>query len=103
MTKERRAEPRFEARLAISLSGEGHDALVFSRNLSVSGAYLECREPLSYGEVVELRLAVPTDPEPIAVSAEVRWVTQEGRGEVNGAGVRARQMRAWTKYIQGLR
>ena len=108
MSIDRRAEARLPARLAITVSVGGRSVLAYSENISGSGAFLVCDEPIDDRGTLGLRFSVPTDQEPIAVTAEVRWVAKAPDGAVVGVGVRLgamhpREMRAWTRYLRTLR
>ena len=105
---DRRAEPRKAARLAITVAVAGRSVLAYSQNVSGSGVFLECLEPIEHGATLHLRFSVPTDPEPIAVDAEVRWVSKDADGSWLGVGVRIgmmrpREMRAWARYLRTLK
>jgi len=108
MSIERRTEPRLPARLAITVSVGGRSVLAYSQNLSGSGAFLSCDQPIDHHDTLELRFSVPTDPTPIAVTAEVRWLAKDADGTLTGVGVRLgamrpREMRAWTRFLRTLK
>jgi hypothetical protein len=76
-------------------------------DVSISGAFVECSQPLAERQRVRLYLTVPTLMEPIAVRAEVRWVLLGPAGDMVGAGVRfdgmhAHEMRAWIRHLRTL-
>jgi hypothetical protein len=105
---ERRSEPRLAARLAITVGLGERSFLAYSQNVSGSGAFLECAESIEHGATLDLRFAVPNDPEPIATSAEVRWVARNADGTRLGVGIRLgalrpREMRAWARFLRTLR
>lgn len=108
MPQDRRAEPRYPARIAVTVQLAEGSVLAYSQNLSVSGAFLECDAAVAERDAVELRLPAHVGIDPIVVGAEVRWVARGPEGEVVGigvrfAGMRARDMRAWTRYIRTLK
>jgi len=102
---ERRAEPRTscQAAVVVDLGGRRFDAI--ARDVSVSGAFVECSR--AYAEGQRLRLRFPVIGLASAISAEVRWVLRGVAGEVVGAGVRfdamrARDMVAWIRFLRSL-
>lgn len=108
MSIDRRTEPRLPARLAITVTVGGRSVLAYTQNLSGSGAFLLCDEPMDDASKLDLRFSVPTDPTPIAVTAEVRWLAKDPDGTVIGVGVRLgamhpREMRAWTRFLRTLK
>ena len=104
---ERRAEPRTTSRLPALVQVDGRSTETVLRDVSVSGAFVECDAVRAEGQHVGLRLHVPTSFGPIEVGAEVRWILRGPGGHVVGAGVRfdsmrAREMRAWASYVRSL-
>ena len=102
---ERRAEPRTSCRLAVSVHVDGRLTEGVARDLSVSGAFIECSGVRAEGQ--RLRLRFPVIGLPPAIGAEVRWVLRGPAGNVVGAGVRfdamrAREMIAWTRFVGSL-
>ena len=45
----------------------------FTRNIGTGGAFILSDEPLPVGTELSLAIRVPTNEEPIALTAEVRW------------------------------
>lgn len=64
-------------------------------NVSLGGMFVECPHAVPIGASVELRFQVPTQPEPIEVAGDVRWIIPPGSssGQV-GIGVRFQGLRA---------
>ena len=77
-----------------------------TRNLSLGGMFIETAEDLPLQTTVELRFKLPAQPEPVEVSAEVRWrepgegALQPGLG-VRFHGLRARDVWAFNRLFQG--
>ena len=54
---------------------------------------------------MQLRFQLPTQPEPVEVSGDVRWVVKRGAGDQCGIGIRfqglrARDVWALNRYFQ---
>ena len=102
----RRIDPRYERQLEIEVLFEGKKQISQSRNISLGGLYLESASPLTIGATVQLRFHLPTQPEPVEVAGDVRWVVkQDGPGEKSGVGIRfqglrARDVWALNRYFQ---
>ena len=57
------------------------------------------------GTTVQLRFQLPTQPEPVEVAGDVRWVVKRGAGDQSGIGIRfqglrARDVWALNRYFQ---
>lgn len=102
----RRIDPRYDRQLEIEVLFEGKKQISQTRNISLGGLYLESATPLPIGTTVQLRFQLPTQPEPVEVSGDVRWVVKkEGAGETSGIGIRfqglrARDVWALNRYFQ---
>jgi uncharacterized protein (TIGR02266 family) len=84
---ERRREPRHAIKIDVNYSfGESY---LYSRsgNISEMGIFLLSNEPLARGTRIELRFAVPGEPDPLRVMGEVRWIVHPGAGQEPGMGV----------------
>lgn len=102
---ERRSEPRTSCSLGVTLELGGRLCEAVARDVSVSGAFVECPRPMAEGQ--RLRLRFPVVGVPPAIGAEVRWVLRDPMGDVVGAGVRfdamrARDMLAWVRFVAAL-
>ena len=73
---------------------DGKRQVGHSRNISLGGMYVETAEVLPLQTTVQIRFRVPTQPEPIDVTGEVRWVERGGPGQAAGMGVRFHGLRA---------
>ena len=76
-----------------------------TRNISLGGMFIEAREALALSTAITVRFKVPTQPEPIEVSGEVRWVENNiGEGlsgmGVRFSGLRAREVWALNRFFQ---
>jgi len=89
----RRADRRYERRVAIEIVNDGARASAVTRNISLGGVFVEIDQALPLGAKVALSFRVPTQPEPIEVAGQVRWMeTEEGR--MRGVGIRFEGLRA---------
>ena len=91
----RRIDPRYDRQLEIEVLFEGKKQISQTRNISLGGLYLESASPLPIGTTVQLRFQLPTQPEPVEVSGDVRWVVKKGAaGDQSGIGIRFQGLRA---------
>jgi len=91
----RRIDPRYDRQLEIEVQFEGKKQISQTRNISLGGLYLESATALPIGTTVQLRFQLPTQPEPVEVAGDVRWVIkQEGPNDKNGVGIRFQGLRA---------
>jgi uncharacterized protein (TIGR02266 family) len=104
----RRIDPRYERQLEIEVLFEGKRQTSHARNISLGGLYLESAAALPIGTTVQLRFQLPTQPEPVEVAGDVRWVVKKGQGQAEQSGIgirfqglRARDVWALNRYFQG--
>ncbi len=71
-----------------------HEFRAHTRNLSLGGMFLESSELLPLQTTVQLRFKLPAQPEPVEVTAEVRWVEKGEGALLAGMGVRFHGLRA---------
>jgi uncharacterized protein (TIGR02266 family) len=90
----RRTDPRYERRLDVEILAEGQTYHAVSRNLSLGGMFVETLEPLAEQTSIQIRFNVPTQPEAIEVTGEVRWVERGDPGKPSGMGIRFHGLRA---------
>jgi uncharacterized protein (TIGR02266 family) len=90
----RRIDPRYERQLEVEVSYEGKKQTSQTRNISLGGLYLDSLTALPIGTTVQLRFALPTQPEPVEVTGDVRWVVKKGSGDASGVGIRFQGLRA---------
>lgn len=90
----RRTDPRYERRVEVEILVNGKVITAVSRNLSLGGMYLESDEVLPAQTTIQVRFRVPTQPEPVDVTAEVRWVEKATEGKPAGMGIRFHGLRA---------
>lgn len=95
----RRSEQRFERRVAIDVSYEGTSFVGHTRNLSLSGVFIETDQQLPFGARISIAFKVPTQAEPVEVEGQVRWIELEEKTGVGprrprGLGVRFEGLRA---------
>jgi uncharacterized protein (TIGR02266 family) len=102
----RRIDPRYERQLAVEVFFEGKKQTSQTQNISLGGLHLDSPAPLPIGTTVQLRFQLPTQPEPVEVAGDVRWVVKKGPGEQSGIGIRfqglrARDVWALNRFFQG--
>ena len=90
----RRIDPRYDRQLEIEVLFEGKKQISQTRNISLGGLYLESATALPIGITVQLRFQLPTQPEPVEVAGDVRWVVKTGVGDQSGIGIRFQGLRA---------
>ena len=102
----RRIDPRYDRQLEVEVQFEGKKQTSRTQNISLGGLYLESASPLPIGITVQLRFQLPTQPEPVEVAGDVRWVVKkEGTSDQSGVcirfqGLRARDVWALNRYFQ---
>ena len=102
----RRIDPRYDRALEVEVQFEGKKQTSRTMNISLGGLYLESASPLPIGTTVQLRFQLPTQPEPVEVAGDVRWVVKkEGLADQSGIGIRfqglrARDVWALNRYFQ---
>jgi uncharacterized protein (TIGR02266 family) len=75
-------------------------------NISLGGVFIETTETFPLQTRLQIRFRIPTQPEPIEVSGEVRWLEQGGPDQAAGLGIRfqglrAREVWALNRFFQG--
>jgi type IV pilus assembly protein PilZ len=90
----RRTDPRYDRRLEVELVLEGKRYQAVSRNISLGGMYLETKDTFPLHATLQLRFRVPTQPEAIDVTGEVRWVEKPTESAPGGLGIRFHGLRA---------
>jgi uncharacterized protein (TIGR02266 family) len=90
----RRIDPRYERQLEVEMLFDGKKQVTRTRNLSLGGLYVETPFPIPIGTTVQLRFQLPTQPEPVEVNGDVRWVVSKGSSDEIGMGIRFQGLRA---------
>jgi uncharacterized protein (TIGR02266 family) len=77
-----------------------------TRNISLGGVFVETTTPLPLQTRLQIRFRIPTQPEPIEVAGEVRWVEPGAADQLPGMGIRfqglrAREVWALNRFFQG--
>jgi uncharacterized protein (TIGR02266 family) len=90
----RRIDPRYDRQLEVEVVFEGKKQTSQAQNVSLGGLYIESTIPFPIGTTVQLRFHLPTQPEPVEVAGDVRWVVKKGPGDVSGVGIRFQGLRA---------
>jgi uncharacterized protein (TIGR02266 family) len=90
----RRTDPRYDRRVEVEISADGQLIHAVSLNVSLGGIFVETSQLLSEQTPVQVRFRVPTQPEPVEVTGEVRWI-EHGEGDrLTGMGIRFHGLRA---------
>lgn len=89
----RRIDPRYERQLDVEVVADGKKHVSRTVNISLGGLFLDSSIVLEIGTTVQLRFALPTQPEPVEVAGDVRWVVKKD-GAHNGIGIRFQGLRA---------
>ena len=90
----RRTDPRYARRLEIQLTWGERTQTASTGNISLGGLFVETTELLPLKSLVQVRFRVPTQPEPIEITGEVRWVERGGPDQPAGLGIRFQGLRA---------
>lgn len=102
----RRTDPRYARRLEVEVLAGEQRTVATTRNISLGGVFVETTAPLPLQTRLQIRFRIPTQPEPIEVSGEVRWV-EPGEGDqlpgmgIRFQGLRAREVWALNRFFQG--
>ena len=78
----------------MEITADGKRHVGHSRNISLGGMFVETGEALPVQTTIQVRFRVPTQPEPIDVTGEIRWVEPGATGQLSGMGVRFHGLRA---------
>jgi uncharacterized protein (TIGR02266 family) len=75
-------------------------------NISLGGVFIETSETFPLQSRLQIRFRIPTQPEPIEVTGEVRWLEAGGPNQPPGIGIRfqglrAREVWALNRFFQG--
>jgi uncharacterized protein (TIGR02266 family) len=90
----RRTDPRYDRRVDVEILVDGKEIHTVSRNLSLGGMFVETDDPLPEQTSIQVRFKVPTQPEVIDVTGEVRWIERSQPGRPGGMGIRFHGLRA---------
>ena len=99
----RRIDPRYERQLDVEVVADGKKHTSRTVNISLGGLFLDSAAPLELGATVQLRFTLPTQPEPVEVAGDVRWVVKkEGTAGIGirFQGLRARDVWALNQFFQ---
>lgn len=102
----RRTDPRYARRLDVELVADGKTVVAQCLNLSLGGMFVETTEAVPLQTSIQIRFRVPTQPEVIDVTGEVRWTERPNQpGGPSGLGIRfhglrARDVWALNRYFQ---
>lgn len=72
----------------------GKRTTAICKNISLGGMFVETVDVLPEQSTVQVKFSVPTQPEPIEVTAEIRWIERGLPGQLPGMGIRFHGLRA---------
>jgi uncharacterized protein (TIGR02266 family) len=90
----RRTDPRYDRRVEVDIVAAGKEFRTTTRNVSLGGIFIETEEVLPELTPIQVRFKVPTQPEPIEVTGEIRWLERGEPGKRGGMGIRFHGLRA---------
>jgi uncharacterized protein (TIGR02266 family) len=90
----RRTDPRYDRQVEVEVKAGTRTFTGRTRNLSLGGMYLETSEVLPVQSTIDIHFRVPTQPELIEVTGEVRWVEPGSSERRPGLGIRFHGLRA---------
>src|SRR5512136_2418807 len=82
----RRTDPRYARRLDVEVIAGSRTHTATTGNISLGGVFLETSETFPLQSRLQIRFRIPTQPEPIEVTGEVRWVEPGGPNQAAGIG-----------------
>jgi len=102
----RRTDPRYARRLDVEVIVEDRTFTATTGNISLGGVFIETSETVPLQSRIQIRFSIPTQPEPIEVTGEVRWREPGGPDQPAGMGIRfqglrAREVWALNRFFQG--
>ena len=74
--------------------GDGKRHVAHTRNVSLGGMFVETADAIPIGSTINVRFKVPTQPEPVDVTGEVRWIERGTPDHQPGMGIRFHGLRA---------
>ena len=90
----RRTDPRYDRRIDVEIKAGSRQILARTRNVSLGGIFVETTELLPENTSVEVRFRIPTQPEPVDVTGEIRWIERGDGDRPGGLGIRFQGLRA---------
>jgi uncharacterized protein (TIGR02266 family) len=90
----RRTDPRYARRLDVEIVAGQDKRTAVTGNISLGGMFVETDQAFPLGTKLQIRFRIPTQPEPIEVSGEVRWIEGGGPEQAAGMGIRFQGLRA---------
>jgi uncharacterized protein (TIGR02266 family) len=92
-----RTDKRYERRIPIDVVHDGKPMSAHTRNISIGGVFVDLDRTLPFGAKVSLKFSIPTQPQPVEVDGQVRWIEADGE-LVRGIGIRFEGLRARDVY-----
>lgn len=88
-SKEDRGGHRIPIQLLVDYKSDGHFLFDFCRDLGTGGVFIETRQPLASGSMVDLTFTIPDSKETLETRGRVIWVQSEipGKDLTPGMGV----------------
>jgi uncharacterized protein (TIGR02266 family) len=71
---DRRAQPRFDVSVTVTLFGDHNFYLGLSENISEGGLFVRTQNILPIGSTIRIEFSLPTSAVPLSLAGEVRWV-----------------------------
>jgi uncharacterized protein (TIGR02266 family) len=102
----RRTDPRYARRLDVEIVADNRTYSATTGNISLGGVFIETDVTFPLQSRLQIRFRIPTQPEPIEVTGEVRWLEPGGPDQAAGVGIRfqglrAREVWALNRFFQG--
>ena len=101
----RRTDPRYDRQVDVEIKAGSKQLAGRTRNVSLGGMFVELDLPPPVETSIEVRFRVPTQPEAIEVTGEIRW-SEPAAGErkagigIRFHGLRARDVWALNRFFQ---
>jgi len=90
----RHTDPRYARRLDVELIAGNRTFSATTGNISLGGVFVETEESFPLQARLQIRFRIPTQPEPIEVTGEVRWLEPGTGNQAPGMGIRFQGLRA---------
>jgi uncharacterized protein (TIGR02266 family) len=102
----RRTDPRYARRLDVEILVGEQTRTATTGNISLGGLFVETTKTFPLQTRLQVRFRIPTQPEPIEVLGEVRWIEPGSADQSAGMGIRfqglrAREVWALNRFFQG--
>jgi len=75
---DRRRETRAPIELKVEYKRLNTFFYDYTKNISKGGTFIKTEKPLDIGTIFLFKLLIPSQPSPLALRGEVRWVVKDG-------------------------